>query len=81
MEDLHQLQHLFVGYENWFGNTSTAIAALVTITLGLAVLAIRCILNGGSTRFAALFVLGPPRLVKYTISSTPYELATTRRGP
>src|SRR5690348_11268183 len=54
MEDLHQLQRLLVGYENWFGNTNTAIAALVTINLSLAVLAIRCILKGGPARFVAM---------------------------
>jgi hypothetical protein len=65
MQDLHQLQHLLVGYENWFGNTSTAIAALVIISLGLAVLAIRCILKGGSARFVAMFVLGLPTLGEF----------------
>ncbi|HET9409068.1 MAG TPA: hypothetical protein VFO39_17625 [Candidatus Sulfotelmatobacter sp.] len=29
MEDLHQLQHMIVVYERWFGNTNTAIAMLV----------------------------------------------------
>ena len=65
MEDLHQLQHLIVVYESWFGNTNAAITMLVTGGIALAVLAMRCILKGGFARFITMFVLGLPTIGEF----------------
>lgn len=62
MEDLHQLQHLIVVYESWFGNTNAAIAMLVTSGIALVVLALRWILKGGFARFITMFILGLPTI-------------------
>jgi len=75
MQDLHKLQHMIAAYERWFGNTSTAIAVLAAVSVGLAVLAIVCILKGGSARFIAMFVLGLP-----TIGELHHVVETMRAG-
>ncbi|HTT24330.1 MAG TPA: hypothetical protein VMG82_35730 [Candidatus Sulfotelmatobacter sp.] len=65
MEDLHELQHLLIGYESHFGNTWSSIAALVMIAGALGALAIRNIAKGGFARFVTMFALGLPTLGEF----------------
>ena len=65
MQDLHEFQHLIAVYENRFGDTNGSIAALVTISASLAVLAVHCILKSGLARFITMFVLGLPTLGEF----------------
>lgn len=62
MQDLHELQHMLLIYENWFASSGKATAALIAISEGPAILGIRCIISGGFARFAAMFVLGLPTI-------------------
>ena len=75
MQDLHDLQHMLAIYETWFRSSCTAIAILTTITGALAVLAVRCIVEGGFARFVTMFALGLP-----TIGEVHHLVATTRAG-
>ena len=75
MEDLHQFQHLLVGYQSRFGNTWPSIAASVTRAASLAALAIRGIAKGGFARFVTMFALGLP-----TIGEFHHVVETMRAG-
>ena len=62
MQDLYALQRMISLYESWFANTTVAMTVLITIIMALAVVGVRCIINGGFTRFITMFVLGLPTL-------------------
>ena len=65
MQDLHELQRLLAVYESRFGDTNGSIAVLVTMSAGLAALAIGGIIKGGLARFLAMFALGLPTLGEF----------------
>src|SRR5262249_8131812 len=62
MQDLYALQRMTSIYESWFASTTPAMAVLFTIVMALAVLGVRCIINGGFARFISMFLLGLPTL-------------------
>src|SRR5215831_21174442 len=62
MQDLYALQRMTSIYESWFASTTTAMAVLFTIVMALAVLGVRCIINGGFARFVTMFALGLPTI-------------------
>jgi hypothetical protein len=75
MQDLHQLQRMRAVYESCFANKNIALALLVTISAGLGIVAICCIVKGGFARFITMFVLGLP-----TIGEVHHLLDTLRAG-